>query len=761
MALSDAELNKKYGISDAQAAKEIAARDARLNQKYGVTGGALPTVGQGEALARGAGQGVTLGLSPYLQAAGSTIGQALAPGPSLSYSENLDRARQAEVAAQQAHPGTYLGGELAGSIPTFAAGEAGLARLLPGSNGFTRGMMLNTGAGGLAGATQPTGGDLTQTGINTALGAGMGAGLGLVTHGALALGKAGYNAAKTTVPGLFNTDTAATNAFKSTATQAFNTYDEAHNRAMGQIKNELNNALAAKPAGAVAKANNAKKISTLQSIVDNPPESNTVDGPGTYGLNSDAATKYQAALRLQMKNVTGNKAWLTQADPITPADVHQNILDNYNHNVLPPTLTTLAGGAIGTGLGSMGGGLAGSIGAGVGMQAGHMIADLTNQNLGKGVTSKLSDLGNVGQYYEPELRAHLGIPFNPPPYNPVKTPIPLDENGVPTQFNANSTAGKAKFNPNIKVPVGAPVAKMLTHPEIQQATALKLAAAETPDQKLAREAASERFLNLGGDESVNPFDLHNVAATQLQNRPGMTPDQIAREFAISQGGTPGVGTQTSGIPGPGRAPSYAEPGSFAAELAKNPPAPLTKNQQIAKDASEMWTTLRFTPEQQKAVEWMKAQGGQYSPPASVINEYLSNPVDYLPVQNANPSELSMMAQKAKDQMFAEHQARVDAIRQIPVDPYLNTASQQIPVGPTVTPTPVDFSDLSKLGQPNQGNSGYQGAYGVPGSVINTGIQQGIAQVSPQMQIAAASQPGQNAGSRLRALISDYTNAFNQ
>ena len=80
-------------------------------------------MGETQAMYRGAAQGVTLGFGDELSAASSGMGNMLTGGAIGSpYQESLDGTRGRNRAAQEAFPGAYSGGEMAGG---------GLASLLP------------------------------------------------------------------------------------------------------------------------------------------------------------------------------------------------------------------------------------------------------------------------------------------------------------------------------------------------------------------------------------------------------------------------------------------------------------------------------------------------------------------------------------------------------------------------------------------------------------------------------------------------------
>lgn len=149
---------------------------------------AAPDVGMGESLARGFGQGATAGFSDEIQAGlaagGLKLGGMLGVAPeefagrSLSdiYGEAKGDARGKEKAAQEANPGTYLTGDIAGSIAQPIPG--GAAKSLEGL------ALQGTAIGGVnalgrSEATTPgeLGGDVAQGGItgavlNSALGKG-------------------------------------------------------------------------------------------------------------------------------------------------------------------------------------------------------------------------------------------------------------------------------------------------------------------------------------------------------------------------------------------------------------------------------------------------------------------------------------------------------------------------------------------------------------------------------------------------------------
>ncbi len=158
-------------------------------EKYGEMATVTPpAVSPIESGLRGAAQGATLGFSDEAAGGLDYLKQALsqvAKGGTLydsdqlgsTYSKGRDESRVANEAAQAANPGTYLAGNLAGSL-ALPTGPVGLAK------------------GAALGATQALGnsnsGTLTGLAADTALGAGIGGAVGgvgsLVGQGVSKLG---------------------------------------------------------------------------------------------------------------------------------------------------------------------------------------------------------------------------------------------------------------------------------------------------------------------------------------------------------------------------------------------------------------------------------------------------------------------------------------------------------------------------------------------------------------------------------------------
>lgn len=86
--------------------------------------------GRMEALARGAGQGVTLGFGDELAGAAGALGDLAHPVD--AYTRGRDESRAANKAAKDAHPGYFVGGQIGGSLPlAFLGGGIGVAKHAP------------------------------------------------------------------------------------------------------------------------------------------------------------------------------------------------------------------------------------------------------------------------------------------------------------------------------------------------------------------------------------------------------------------------------------------------------------------------------------------------------------------------------------------------------------------------------------------------------------------------------------------------------
>ncbi len=147
----------------------------------------LPSISKGESFARGAGQGVTFGFQDELSSAvepgidllldkvlGKSGAEAVSNLPEESYSSRRDGYRGENRAAQEANPGTYLTGQIAGGIlPTVGTGGSSLASAV-GTGAATGGL---SGAGlSEADLTEGEFGDFSKdVALSSALGAGAGA----------------------------------------------------------------------------------------------------------------------------------------------------------------------------------------------------------------------------------------------------------------------------------------------------------------------------------------------------------------------------------------------------------------------------------------------------------------------------------------------------------------------------------------------------------------------------------------------------------
>lgn len=131
---------------------------------------------QSGAAIQGFGQGGSLGLGPYLGAAGSYLAQSLTPGMKANWSGTLAELKQTQAQTQKQNPGSYSVGELlGGAVPAIATGGESLLGTV----------VKNAGAGAIQGAATAESG---QTGKDALTGAALsGAGAGVLG----AVGKVG------------------------------------------------------------------------------------------------------------------------------------------------------------------------------------------------------------------------------------------------------------------------------------------------------------------------------------------------------------------------------------------------------------------------------------------------------------------------------------------------------------------------------------------------------------------------------------------
>lgn len=117
----------------------------------------LPDVSLAESALRGGAQGLTLGFADEIAG-----GLESAIDPNKTYEQARDESRQAYKMAEQANPGTYLTGDIAGSIlPALIPGAAGVsigkATLGLAGRGAASGVARMAGQAALAGAVEGLG----------------------------------------------------------------------------------------------------------------------------------------------------------------------------------------------------------------------------------------------------------------------------------------------------------------------------------------------------------------------------------------------------------------------------------------------------------------------------------------------------------------------------------------------------------------------------------------------------------------------------
>lgn len=172
--------------------------------------GADPKVSQLESGLRGAAQGASLGFADEALGALSNLSNKLVnPNASLFDTENYakvrDSQRAADAAAQQANPGTYLAGQLGGSVA-----------LPVGSLNAAKGALLG-GAQALGGSNAEDAGDLARdTGTGAILGGAAGAIAPYVSSGVSKLGDLASDAFE----GAGNAAKSVANAFANRATNS-------------------------------------------------------------------------------------------------------------------------------------------------------------------------------------------------------------------------------------------------------------------------------------------------------------------------------------------------------------------------------------------------------------------------------------------------------------------------------------------------------------------------------------------------------------
>lgn len=192
--MADPDLNAFLAETAPAQAAEPALR-AFLAQTAPAQATPPPQPGGGEALARGAGQGFTLGFGDEINGGVQALGDKLmGSDKSLGdlYRRNRDVFRSENDQAKAAHPYLYGAGEVAGSIPTTF-----LPGLNVGKGAKALQVLLRTGAaGGLTGLGNSNA-DLTQGQYGQAAkDTAVGTGLGVAAGGAgLLLGKLGGRAA--------------------------------------------------------------------------------------------------------------------------------------------------------------------------------------------------------------------------------------------------------------------------------------------------------------------------------------------------------------------------------------------------------------------------------------------------------------------------------------------------------------------------------------------------------------------------------------
>lgn len=138
-----------------------------------------------EAGLRGGLQGLTLGYADEIQGALEAAGGAISDFDLSNiverYRQERDEARGAYTAAQQAHPGTFTGAEIAGGLGSLLIPGLGAAKGIKGAA-----MVGGAAAGGLSEADL-TRGEVGQLATDVGLGAGLGAGVGAAIGRAPAL----------------------------------------------------------------------------------------------------------------------------------------------------------------------------------------------------------------------------------------------------------------------------------------------------------------------------------------------------------------------------------------------------------------------------------------------------------------------------------------------------------------------------------------------------------------------------------------------
>lgn len=133
---------KPFNPDEYLASKASFDPDAYLSSKTQPQ--AAPDVSMLESGVRGAAQGATLGFADELTGALESAAGSLGLVPDKTYEQARDEARAAYQAAEQANPGTYLAGNIAGGI--------GSAVLAPGAAASTAGRIAQAaGMGAVAG----------------------------------------------------------------------------------------------------------------------------------------------------------------------------------------------------------------------------------------------------------------------------------------------------------------------------------------------------------------------------------------------------------------------------------------------------------------------------------------------------------------------------------------------------------------------------------------------------------------------------------
>ena len=150
--------------------------DAPLSSSKGWNSERYDPISQGEAIRRGLLNGVTLGAAPYLGA----LGHMTQGG---TFNQGLAQEQARDAAAEDQHPSLSFVSNAVGSIPPFGLGARSLK--YAGLGNFASQVALNSGAGSIMGAFQPTqNGTFGEHFQNAAQAASLGTLTGLGIHAA-------------------------------------------------------------------------------------------------------------------------------------------------------------------------------------------------------------------------------------------------------------------------------------------------------------------------------------------------------------------------------------------------------------------------------------------------------------------------------------------------------------------------------------------------------------------------------------------------